>query len=327
MKSMGYSAKYYKMAENERQKRNLKNLKTQQLHTQDAKNKIPELDALLKKLSKNGSEILMAAFSGGKQIKKLEAENNSIQVEIKKLLVRNNFPENYLDTIYSCNKCKDTGIFQNKHCECVMNDIKKFQTQELNKSSSLQLCSFDTFNLNFYPETEAPIPNSRTTIRGFMRNVLNFCKNYAQNFKLPAKGIIMTGSTGLGKTHLSLAIASEVINKGYYAVYGSAPNLVRQAEEEHFGIVEYSGFVKRLRECDFLVIDDLGAEFESKFSVSLIYELINSRINQGLPTVVSTNFSFEQLQKRYNDRIVSRLSSFEILPFLGSDIRILKSSQ
>ena len=193
---------------------------------------------------------------------------------------------------------------------------------ELNNSSAMNLCSFDTFDLNFYPEdSESTIGVS---VRRIMEANYKFCRDYADKFSLPCVGILMNGGTGLGKTHLSLAIGKEVIEKGYSVIYGSAPDLLKRIENEKFRGSDEADTAQLLYECDLLIIDDLGAEFESKFNDSVIYNLLNTRMNAGKPVIASTNFQTSELQKRYGDRIASRLFTMEILTFYGNDIRLMK---
>ena len=86
-------------------------------------------------------------------------------------------------------------------------------------------------------------------------------------------GIIFTGATGLGKTHLSLAIAQAVINKGYNVVYGAAQRLFSNIEREHFGrSKDPDGTTEdMLAECDLLILDDLGAEFTNNFTIAKVF--------------------------------------------------------
>lgn len=139
--------------------------------------------------------------------------------------------------------------------------------------------------------------------------------------------MLFYGRTGLGKTHLSLAIAHDVLGKGYEVIYDSIINLLEQVEREHFGRAQVDGIdtMAILQSVDLLILDDLGAEFQSPFYVSAIYNIINTRLNRGLPTIISTNLEFIDIKKRYEERIVSRLFAvYETMHFIGSDIRLMK---
>ena len=117
------------------------------------------------------------------------------------------------------------------------------------------------------------------------------------------------GGTGLGKTHLSLAIANVVINRGYSVVYGTAQNILSDLQNESFGRDESLDYTEHdVLAADLLIIDDLGTEFKNQFSVACLYNIINTRILKKKPTIISTNFSYDDLERDYNQRITSRIA-------------------
>ena len=322
---MSYLKKYYIMAETELENRRIRNRELQQEQIRKTEECLPQLRDLRKQLASGGAKMASVLASGGdikKNVEHITEENLVIQSKIRELLLKNGFKPSCLDPIFSCDKCHDTGVYNNERCSCFLNDVKRFQCMELNNSSAMNLCSFDTFDLSFYPDTAEG--TSGVSIRKIMKNNYIFCKEYAKNFSLPQSGMLMNGGTGLGKTHLSLAIGKEVIEKGYSVIYGSAPDLLKKVEREYFRGSEEVDTAQLLHECDLLIIDDLGAEFESKFNDSVIYNLLNTRMNTGRPVIVNTNFQTSELQKKYGDRIASRLLTMEILMFYGNDIRLMK---
>ncbi|MBD5080465.1 MAG: ATP-binding protein [Ruminococcaceae bacterium] len=316
---MSYLSKYYTMAENELDIRRNKNAEIQKEHIEKAEKKVPQIKELRKQIGKQGvrlSTVLLEKGSAKEAVKEISVKTIEIKRKIRDLLVENGFDENYLEPVYSCEKCKDSGLYEGKRCSCFMNDVRSFQCADLNRSSGMNLCSFDTFDLSLYPEKN----------RQTMERVYSYCVKFAEDFHLPCKGILMTGATGLGKTHLSLAIGNKVINSGYGVIYGSAPDLLRRVEKEHFNNKEEETDTEQLlHDCDLLILDDLGAEFDSKFNQSILYNLINMRINKGIPTIISTNATLSELKERYGERILSRMLTMENLPFCGNDIRILKN--
>ena len=159
-----------------------------------------------------------------------------------------------------------------------------------------------------------------------MENVLEYCQDWARYFTRKSQGLIMLGKTGLGKTHLSLAIAGTVIDRGYNVYYGSVPNIMNKLEKEHFGRnPSDENLLDELCECDLLILDDLGAEFSTQFTVSCIYNIINSRILSGKPTIISTNLTPNELEDKYTQRITSRIiGSYVSLKFMGRDIRQIR---
>ena len=233
-----------------------------------------------------------------------------------------NLPEDYLELNYRCKKCSDEGYVDGIMCDCMKKMMKKEVYNELNKMSPLELSSFENFSLDFYSDT--PQPNSELTPKKRMAKILEFCKKYASQFKKNSPSLLMTGSTGLGKTHLSLAIAKEVIEKGFGVIYGSAQNIISKMEKEKFrGYQNSSDETERhYIDCDLLIIDDLGTEYLTSFSSAAIYNIVNSRIMMNKPTIISTNLSMKELEKNYSQRMVSRIIGNNIrLEFLGSDIR------
>lgn len=323
---MSYLQKYYIMAENELSEKKRRNNDLWQSNIALAEQKIPRIKELRQKLLKGGARlaaVLVASGNPKADVENIAKENMAVKREIEELLVKGGFKKSFLEPVYSCEKCRDTGIYNGKRCACFMDEVKKFQCMELNEASAMNLCTFESFDVSYYPETAEK--SGDKTARQIMTEVFDFCRRYTENFHLPVNGIFMCGGTGLGKTHLSLAIGSEVIKKGYSVIYGSAPDLFRKVEKEHFDKSIDADTMQLLHDCDLLIIDDLGAEFESKFYLSVLYDLLNTRMNAGKPNVVNTNLTVSELQKRYGGRICSRLyTSMENLNFYGNDIRMIK---
>ena len=158
-----------------------------------------------------------------------------------------------------------------------------------------------------------------------MARVLRYCQQYAEGFRPDSPGIFMFGATGLGKTHLSLAIAGVVAAKGYSVAYGSVQDLLRRIENEHFGRAEDAGTLDTLLSADLLILDDLGTEFDSPFSRSTIYNILNNRISASKPLILSTNLLPEEIEGKYTPRIVSRLFTQLVqMRFIGRDVRQLR---
>ncbi len=250
-------------------------------------------------------------------------ENLKSQQKIKEILVKNGYSEDYLEKKYYCDKCDDKGFVEGKKCSCLEKIIKEESISKLNKNSALSLSDFKYFDLSYYS-------NQKEEDKGFvpkeqMERVLTYCKNYAKKFSLNSNSIFMNGNTGLGKTHLSLAIAKEVVAKGYSVSYGSTQDFLREVEKEHFNREKnQTDTLQILLNTDLLVLDDLGAEFNSQFNVSTIHNIINTRINKSMPTIISSNLTTSELVNRYTDRVASRILTFDVIGFVGSDIRELK---
>ena len=250
--------------------------------------------------------------------------NLRAQEKIRELLLKHSLPEDYLEIKYFCPVCEDTGINGAKLCDCHIQLLKNIAFEEAGKKSPLKFCKFEDFRLDYYSDKASSYERSP---REIMRDILEFCKVYAYSFDTDSPSVLMQGLTGLGKTHLSLAIAGEVIQQGFTVLYNSAQNFFTELQKERFGKSNTNGaFEAMMLECDLLVIDDLGAEFITQFTSSALYNIINTRINTGLPTIISTNLSLVEIENTYTQRISSRIiGEYSILRFEGKDIRQIKS--
>lgn len=289
---------------------------------------IPRLSEIDTELADIGISTAKAVL-GGKDVNtllsSLKEKSVALQEEYKSLLVSNGFSVDYLEPQFSCDKCSDTGYIEldNKTiiCDCFKKLLSDCACEELNAISPLSLSTFDSFKLALYsdkPDERGNIPYVR------MQKIYDFCLKYATEFTPTAKGILMKGETGLGKTHLSLAIANEVIKKGYSVVYVSAPDILSKLEKEHFSY-SYSQeqeIMQSLINCDLLILDDLGTEFATNFTNSAVYNIFNTRVNMGKPIIINTNLSGKELSDNYTSRFSSRvMSACSMLNFIGTDIR------
>ena len=285
-----------------------------------AYNAEPKLRDIDFKLSAFGAKLAITALSGDKiAFQKLQEEIMRLSAEKKAIL--SSFKIS--DIAYDCEECKDTGYIDGKLCDCVKNITKKMAFEELSRNMPIFESRFDNFNLNYYPNKE---DESGVNPRKRITTILKLCREYVIEFNPHSSpNLLFMGDSGLGKTHLTLAIVSGVIEKGYNVIYGSAYNLFSAVENDHFSSEKGDSYENML-ECDLLVIDDLGTEFSTSFTQSTLYGLINSRILSGKPTIINTNLSMADIEKRYTPRISSRLiGNYTAKKFVGNDIRQLKA--
>lgn len=158
-----------------------------------------------------------------------------------------------------------------------------------------------------------------------MERNLRIARSFSENFARHHDNLLLIGTTGTGKTHISTAIAKEVISQGFDVLYDSVQNIINDFETDKFrsGYNNTESASEKYLECDLLIIDDLGTEFSNQFTVSCLYNLLNTRINHGKATVISTNLSPEELSSKYEGRIYSRLiGRSTVLLFEGGDHRL-----
>ena len=160
-----------------------------------------------------------------------------------------------------------------------------------------------------------------------MGKILDICRKYAANFSEESGNLLFNGGTGLGKTFLSACIAQAVAGKGFSVAYESAQNLFAKLERDRFHPDEESAAaVAHLARCDLLIVDDLGTELPGNFTTAALYHIVNERLLAGKPMIISTNLNIDEINARYSPQIASRLQgSFQLLPFVGEDIRVLKN--
>ena len=299
-----------------------------QRHWEEISLQLPEIAALRAELNSTSIRlsrlILNRPENFAQALAELREENLSAQERVRVLLVEHGYPQDYLEIKYSCPNCQDSGYVGKKRCVCLNKLIQQIRIQQMQEERLLPMATFQSFKLDYYPDTpgeDGIVPREQ------MEKVFHFCARYAQGFSDKSPSLLMLGGTGLGKTHLSQAIARAVMEKGYHVLYGAAQDFFRAAEKEHFGREKADkDTLGGLTECDLLILDDLGAEFESNYYTSCLYHIVNSRLNAGKQTVISSNPTVKQLEARYSDRIISRLfSMYQILRFTGRDIRQLKS--
>lgn len=286
----------------------------------------PELRALNRKLSAAGLKAVQLAITGDQAaMDRLRDENLADQERRREILESLGSSEEALEVHYTCSVCNDTGIVGNHYCDCFKRLVKSLQTENLNAVSPAGDSTFDNFNLAYYQGVTDP----ETGVDAYSRmgQIVSYCEAYAEDFGLSSPSLILYGNTGLGKTHLSLAIANKAIEKGFNVVYGSAHNLLSEIEKEHFGRLKTDDSPEdNVLNADLLILDDLGAEFSTSFTVSMVYNIINTRILKGLPTIISTNLWYDEISDKYGNRVYSRIiGNYTPLEFAGRDVRQLKN--
>ncbi len=322
---MNYDRNIYETAENIIQNRRIKAEREQHARQNEVERAIPEIKEINRHLSLTVIEISKLALTNDAnfdtKIKEIKEKNLQGQTLIKQMLASHSLPEDYLDVHYHCKICNDRGVSSSGYCKCFSDVLKTLSVEQLNRFANLPYCDFEHFSLEFYRGKKSS--NGKDCLE-IMKKNLEICIKYAEDFTIKSPNLFFYGLTGLGKTHLSLSIAKVVAEQKFNVVYGSVVNLLSKVEAEHFGNTERIT-IDLLNNVDLLILDDLGSEFYTSFNESTLYEIINTRINLSLPTIVNSNLTVAELQKKYNDRIISRIfGSYELLQLVGTDIRQLK---
>ncbi len=324
---MAYSSDVVRRARNRLDAMKADRESLQASRLQEISEKLPRVREIDKQLRSSMVLAVQAAFAqgtdGAEALAQVRQANLALQAE-RRELIASAFPLEYLDESPICNLCGGSGYIGSTMCRCLADLCRQEQKKEI----SLLSCGehrFADFRLDFYSAEKDP--TQVASPRAIMTRTLEVCRKYAENFTRNSGNLLFNGGTGLGKTLLSACIACEVTEKGYSVAYESAPHLFSKLEKNRFHPSEESAMaVAKLEGCDLLIIDDLGTELPGQFVIASLYALVNDRLLAGKPTVISTNLNISEIRERYSPQIASRLQgSYQLLPFVGQDIRVLKN--
>ena len=220
----------------------------------------------------------------------------AIGAERKNLLISMGLPGNYLEPIYTCPRCHDTGEVgePSRLCACA---LKKQQEQMLSASRI-------NVNETFANFSEAVYPGDEQKKQGL--NMKRFCERYVSALPAPEKpNLLIVGQSGLGKSFFGNAIAYAAIEKGIRTVKATAYQCIQSVLD---GIETREDAIAPYLSAALLVLDDLGTEaMVPNVTIETIFRILNERSAARLPTVLITNLDREGLFERYGERVASRM--------------------
>ena len=302
-------------------------IKAAETKSEKLRQTIPALTEIDNELHSVSMKIMNAAMTDrmhlDEKLDQIKTENDNLLLKRAALLKQNGYSVDFDSPQFECPLCSDTGYIGLTFCECVKKQLSTDIYTSSGLGKALYEKSFDTFSLKYYSgKGDGDVSDKEN-----MTMVFNCCKRYAQRFTPSSESILMIGGTGLGKTHLSASIAKVVLEKGYAVIYDSAQSIFDSYEAVRFG-KESKELTKKYENCDLLIIDDLGAECMTQYTIAVFSSLLNWRIVNSKPTIISTNLSPQQIKKSYGERVYSRLLGESlIMKFSGQDIRLLKLSE
>ena len=290
--------------------------------------RIRELDAQLRGTM---AALLAAALDkdASGRIEQIRGKNLELQQARRKEIAKAGFADGYLNDDPRCASCRDTWFIDGiEPCECLIELYRQAQSAALSSLLKLGTETFETFRLDYYsdqPNAEGVQP------RQAMEIIFKISQQYAHKFGAKSNNLFFNGAPGLGKTFLSACIARVVAESGFSVVYDTAGAIFAKFEDAKFSKEEDDRQAarretKRTLECDLLILDDLGTELTTAFTISALYEIVNTRLITGKKTIISSNLTLQELRSRYSEQIMSRLEGeYQILTFRGEDIRKKKS--
>lgn len=258
------------------------------------------------KLGKLNYEIAMLDFNGNSEnTTKLKEERDRLVKE--KLVIYNKYLKE-LNFSYSCNLCKDTGIYKNKRCKCYYALLTKYTLESLNVKERV------------YPTFSSEIPNG-------LEKHYEISKKYVEKFpNTEVKNFVFLGKVGTGKTYLASTIVGELNKKKALTVFLTSNELNSIFLKLHRQEIDRELVFDILTACDLLVIDDLGTEpLYNNVTAEYLLAIISERLDKNKHFIITTNLTTSEILSRYNERFLSRISdkkSTAIIPFNGKDLRI-----
>ncbi len=317
----------------EYQNRQLKNQAAAKEKLQELYLSFPRLKQIDDEISalavRHASRILSENITPDEAVKAVNAEKSVLLTERNSILKENGIENT--QTHYDCNICKDTGVAEGQKCKCYMEIMKKIMLTDIDGSKSISFdCEkdvFENFSLNWYSKN---IIDNKINISPYdnMKSVYRDCQMFCEDFGIKKDNLYFYGSSGTGKTFMASCIANKLMSRGYSVVYQSAYKLFQFMEDYKFCRIDRDvniSVYESIYNCDLLIIDDLGTEFGTAYTCSVLFDILNTRLINEKSTIISTNLSLANLEKKYTDRVASRIiGNFEVMRFMGDDIRIAK---
>ena len=251
-----------------------------------------------------------------------------LRAEQEKRLLALGLPADYLDPIYTCRNCKDTGYAGEpirEMCACMEKKlIDRLYDSARERGTAEQ--KFELFNDSVFPDDE--LVDGVNTQKRIALRAKRMCREYAETYpETDTLNILLTGNTGLGKTFLLHCIENRLLDRGFSPICVTAYRLFETMRGAHFSDAEKRQEFDELIHCDILLIDDLGTEpVMQNITREYLFTLLNERMTQRRHTVIATNLSIRELKELYGERVFSRLlDTVNVIPaqLKGKDLRML----
>lgn len=288
----------------------------------------PRLLEIRRELSGTVAEIMGKALRAGadteKALDEIKRKNLALQQERALLLRLAGYPEDALTPEPACPLCHDTGYTQQGMCRCLKTLYREEQRKALSRLLDVEGQSFDSFSMEKY-STE--VRRSGTSPYECADKAREACFYFAHRFGMHSQNLLLFGTPGIGKTHLSAAVARMVSDKGYSVVYDTASHIFAGFEQEKFNRDSEEDRLNNeaVMKADLLIIDDLGTEMMTEFVRATLYTVVNTRLLEKRCTIINTNLRTDALEERYGAAVASRLTGeYTLLPLFGDDIRKMK---
>ena len=267
---------------------------------------------------------LRGILDGRVQGDELPLRMDVMNTRLAQLLEQHGFAGDYLEPVYRCPRCKDTGYVGEpvkEMCDCLRSAFYARMYQQVGLGEKARQ-TFESFDLSIFPDRQ--VEGQPFTQRQLMDMIRRQCQTWADTYPAAATSdMLLMGKSGLGKTFLMHAMAKRLLDRGFNVLMMSAYRFLDVARKAYFS--GQGGELDSLMEADVLLLDDLGSEpLMENITIVQLFNLINERQTAGKATVISTNLNPRELRERYTERIASRLlDKHQCTPvlFMGEDVR------
>ena len=266
----------------------------EQLHRME-----PELAQISQKIGQLSLRLIRKGI-----LQKNLAEKQAIDMQVQQLLQRRKeilgkygLGEEVYEPKWDCPLCKDLGyITPGEPCECLKKERILQRKEESGLPRGLWEKNFENFDTSYYKDMYK------------IQEIVAYCRAFANQVATTGYGnnLVLLGDVGRGKTHLSVAIATEVLERGkrvFYTRVDEMIDLIRAAKFD--GLQEEK--MRFLKECDLLVLDDLGAENSSEFAINQLRIVLEERNLAGKSWIINSNLSLEKIEALYTSRVADRI--------------------
>lgn len=311
----------YVLANREMDKIRAENKEKQRLRHSEVLHRAPRLADIEREMSRCGTQLLNCVLYRNNDFEEIKSNIKRLQSEKSLLLTHAGFPADYLEDIYNCPECRDTGFINGKRCNCLKQLILKHVSANSNLTERMREQRFECFDFSLFEGQE----ENGISVLKLVQAICSKALTFADSFDTTHDNILILGNAGTGKTFITSCIANRALERGKTVYYQTAFKLFDTFERSKFGredAEEASEAVKYVYDADLLIIDDLGTEFMTQFTNAAFFDVINSRIISEKSTIISSNLDFEKLSQIYSQRITSRFTGdYTIMQTIGRDLR------
>lgn len=241
----------------------------------------------------------------GKNVDKLIEKYEKIKKNMQNLLKSMHISS--IEPIYYCNKCKDTGVVNNRYCNC----RKQILSKILLKKSGIIKNELPHFETTTYDKNSELI----------YKKLNEWCDKFPDVKK---NNIFLTGQVGNGKTYICYCMVNKLINKGVYVYFNSA--FTMNGDFMAFCKTSNQEILNQFLEPEVLIIDDFGSEpLITNITENYFYLILNERLLKNKSTIINSNLMPDEILERYGERIFSRIMNQRnslVLEMLGEDKRL-----